>query len=484
LSDFAFIYMKGCVKMTAHINDFQGKRVHFIGIGGSSMSGLSTLMQKLGYQVTGSDRDRSHKTDALKSAGIPVVIGHRPETVRGADFIVFSAAIAPENPERAEAFRLGIPQIERSDLIGQLMEGCKTAIGISGTHGKTTTTAMLAQVMVESGVRPTVHIGGELDALGGSTLLGDKDYFVVEACEFNASFLKFLPTIAVILNIDEDHLDFYRDIDDIERAFLAYARRTPEDGFCVGCGDDARVRRVMAAAGRKSLSYGLGPSNQLRATGITYDPQGKARFTATFEGQPLCRVEMSVPGEHNLLNALCIIAVARLCGLAMDVVASTLSRFSGAHRRFELTSVTDGVHIYHDYGHNPTEIKNALHIARMQPHKRLWAVWQPHTYSRTKKLFGGFVEAFDEADHALITDICAARESDPGDIRSEMLIEPIRARGVDAALTPTFDDAEAHLRAHWQPGDLVITLGCGNIDLLNEQIALHSDTPAGAPSGA
>lgn len=462
--------------MTAHIQAFQGGRVHFIGIGGSSMSGLAPLMALLGYQVSGSDRDRSHKTDALCEKGIPVAIGHRPENVRGAELIVYSAAVAPENPERAEARRLGIPEIERSELIGQLMEGYKNAVAVSGTHGKTTTTAMLSQAMVEAGVQPTVHIGGELDALGGSTLLGGKDFFVVEACEFNASFLKFLPTVAVILNIDEDHLDFYKDIDDIERAFLEFARRTPEDGWCVGFGDDERVLRVLRASGRKTRTYGLGPHNSLRPENLSYDPEGRARFTAALEGRPLCEVSMTVAGEHNLLNALAVIAVADISGLPMDGVARTLSRFTGAHRRFELTSVTDGVKIYQDYGHNPAEIKNALRIAKLQPHKRLWAVWQPHTYSRTKKLFDGFVETFDDADIVLITDICAAREADPGDIRSEMLLPPMRARGVNATVTPTFDDAETYLRAHWQPGDLVITLGCGNIDLLNEQIALHGDT--------
>ena len=464
--------------MTSHIKDFKGGRIHFIGIGGSSMSGLAPLIQKLGYRVTGSDRDRSHKTEALTEKGIPVAIGHRPENVHDTDFIVYTAAIAPENPERVEAARLNIPQIERSELIGQLMEGYQTAVGVSGTHGKTTTTAMLAQAMAECGAKPTVHIGGELDALGGSTLLGEKDYFVVEACEFNESFLKFLPTIAVILNIDEDHLDFYKDIDDIERAFLEFACRTPKDGWCVGWGDDERAMRVMRASGRRTRSYGIGSENEMRPGNLTYDPEGRARFTAILNGAPLCEVKMTVAGEHNLLNALAVLAVADICGLPLDRVARTLSAFTGAHRRFELTSVTDGVKVYQDYGHNPTEIKNALRIAKLQPHNRLWAVWQPHTYSRTKKLFDGFVETFDDADLVLITDICAARESDPGDINSQMLIPPMRARGVNATVTPTFDDTENYLRAHWQPGDLVITLGCGNIDLLNEQIALHGDTRA------
>ena len=404
------------------------KRVHMIGVGGSSMSGLAGLLKDEGYEVSGSDRTRSHKTEALEAHGVKVLIGHRPENVRGAQLVIYSAAIAPDNPERAEAARLGIPQMERCDLIGQLMKGSKCAIAVSGTHGKTTTTSMLAQVFLTAGRDPSVHIGGELDYLGGSTRRG-RDEFILEACEYNRSFLHFYPTVAVILNIDEDHLDCYKDIDDIEATFLQFARLAKS---IVGWGDDMRVQRVIAQSGLPHITYGL--------------------------------------------DALAAIAVAQSRGLPMEAVSEALHNFRGAHRRNELTSVTDGVKVYTDYGHNPAEIKSALDIAAMEPHKTLWAVWQPHTYSRTKTLFDQFLTTFDKADKVLVTDICAAREKDPGDIRSEMLIGPLRERGVDAVLTPTFDDAEAYLRAHWQAGDVVITHGCGDIDLLNEQIALHGDT--------
>lgn len=462
--------------MTAHIREYRGKHVHMIGIGGCSMSGLAGLLQQKGYHVTGSDRDASHKTEALEESGIPVAIGHRSENVNGADLVVYTAAIAPDNCERQEAERLQIPSMERATLLGQLMETYPQAIGVSGTHGKTTTTAMMSQAFVECGVQPTVHIGGELPALGGSTLLGGGDTFICEACEFNASFLQFHPTIAVVLNIDEDHLDFYKDIDQIELAFRRYVSLVPEEGWCVGCGDDPRVRRVMDKAICHTRSYGLEPFNELRAEQVQYDERGRAYFVATLFGHPLAEVQLAVPGEHNVLNALATIAVADLCQLPMTQVARTLSRFTGAHRRFELTGVVDGVTLYHDYGHNPTEIKNALRIAALQPHRTLWAVWQPHTYSRTKKLFDGFVGAFDAVDRVLMTDIYAAREQDPGDIRTEMLLTPMRQHGLTVEHTPSFDDTEAYLRAHWQPGDLVITLGCGNVDLLNEQIQLHGDT--------
>lgn len=462
--------------MTTHIRDYQGKHIHFIGIGGCSMSGLAQLLRRQGYEITGSDRDRSHKTDALAAGGMKVSIGHDAKNVEGADLIVFTAAIPEGNPERVRARESGIPEVERAQLLGQLMEGYGHAIGISGTHGKTTATAMLAQVCMEAGLSPTAHFGGELDAVGGSTILGEKDVFVVEACEFAGSFLKFHPTIAVILNIDEDHLDFYKDIDHIEQAFAQFAALTPADGWCVACGDDERALRVMKASGRAGLSFGLGAGSDVRAEQISYDELGRARCMVTLRGHQLMELELSVPGEHNLRDALSAIAVACILELPMRQVSESLGRFTGAHRRFELTSVTDGVKVYTDYGHNPTETRNALRIASCQPHGTLWAVLQPHTYSRTKKLFDAWMHCWEDADKVVVTDICAAREADPGDIHSRMLVDAMVSRGIDAVLTPGFDDAEAYLRKHWREGDLVITLGCGNIDLLNEQIREHGDT--------
>lgn len=462
--------------MAENIFEHRGGRVHFIGIGGSSMSGLAGYLQELGYTVTGSDRTASHKTEHLEERGIRVQIGHAAENVRGADVIVYSAAIAADNPERAEAARLGIPQIERCDLIGQLMEGYPFAVGVSGTHGKTTTTSMLAQAFIQAGADPTIHIGGELDFIGGSTRRGDGRDFICEACEYNASFLHFKPTITVITNIDEDHLDFYKDIDDIEAAFVKYAAIPPRDGWCVAWGDDMRARRVCLNADCNHMTYGLGEGCMLRPLNLSYDALGRASFTAVLEGEPLGDFRLNVPSEANMLDALAVICVCHIRGLDMAKVAEALASFVGAHRRFELTSVTDGVKCYTDYGHNPAEIKNALKIASLQPHGTLWSVWQPHTYSRTKTLFDQFVETFDLADKLLITDIMGAREVDPGDIKSEMLLEPLRARGVDAVVTHTFDGTEAYLREHWHSGDIMISHGCGDIDLLNEQIARHGDT--------
>ena len=468
--------MEGALSMAANIFDYKGRRVHFIGIGGSSMSGLAGYLKELGCVVTGSDRTRSHKVEHLEAEGIKVFIGQAEANVRGADIVVYSAAIAPDNPERAEASRLGIPQLDRCDLIGELMAGHGFAVGVSGTHGKTTTTSMMAQAFLQAGADPTIHIGGELDFIGGSTRAGNGQDFICEACEYKESFLRFKPTIAVITNIDEDHLDYYRDIDHIESAFAKFADIVPAHGWCVAWGDDPRARRVCENAKCNHMTYGIGEQCMLRAVDLTYDDRGCASFTAALNSEPLGHFHVGVASEANMLDALAVIAVCHIRGLDMAKVGEALDSFIGAHRRFELTSITDGVRCYTDYGHNPAEIKNALKIAALQPHKTLWSVWQPHTYSRTKTLFDQFVQTFDQADRVLITDIMGARETDPGDINPGMLLEPIRARGVQVEWTPSFDDTEAYLRAHWQPGDIMISHGGGDIDLLNEQIAIHGDT--------
>ena len=249
----------------------------------------------------------------------------------------------------------------------------------------------------------------------------------------------------------------------------------PEDGWVVGCGDEKRVRSVLESVSCRTRTYGLEPQNEVRAEDISYDENGCALFTATLYGHPLTDVELQVPGEHNVKNALAVIAVASLFSLPMSLVAETLHEFRGVHRRYELTSVTDGVRVYQDYGHNPTETRNVLHVARIQAPQKLWAVLQPHTYSRVKTLFQDYIHCCDLADDVLVTDIFAAREKDPGDIHATMLVEAMQKEGVPAHYTPTFDDAEAYLRAHWQPGDLVITMSCGNINLLNDQLQKHGE---------
>ena len=458
------------------ILDYQGKRVHMIGIGGSSMSGLAEMLLKEGYIVTGSDNANSHAVERLRNMGITVHVGHAAENVHGAALLIFSAAISPENPERQEAKRQGIPEMERSTLLGQLMRGHKNAVCVCGAHGKTTTSSMIAETLLECGLDPTVHIGGRLDALGGGSRIGKKDVFVAEACEFHGSFLEMHPTVAVVLNIDADHLDWYGTIEHIEEAFGQFLSLLPPHGIALGWGEDYRIRRLFKGLSCETRTFGMEKTNDYYPENLIYNDTGCPRYDAMFRGEKIARVELRVAGSFNVTNSLAALAAAHVVGVAPEKAAESLSRFAGVHRRFELTGIIDGVKMYHDYGHNPAEMKAALSVAKQQRPKRLWAVMQPHTYSRVKSLFDDYLTCTQAADFTLVTDIYAAREKDPGDIKAEMVVEGMRAHGVDAVHTPTFDDTEKYLRAHWQPGDLVLTMGCGNINLLNEQMQLHGDT--------
>lgn len=457
-----------------HIRDYQGKHIHMIGIGGSSMSGLAQMLLEKGYRITGSDNLETYATKHLRNdLHIPVTIGHKAENVHGADLVVYTVAILPDNPERVEVERLHLPNIERATLLGQLMEGFHTAIGVCGAHGKTTTTSMLSQVLMECGMDPSIHIGGSLDFIGGSTHIGKSDMFVAEACEFNASFLHLRPTVAVVLNIDADHLDFYRDIDHIQETFGKFLALLPEDGLAIGNGDDARILQLFDGLDRACLTFGLENECDYMPLNLTYDAYGHASFELGYRGKALGHVSLEVPGSFQVYNALASLACAHTQGADMAAACRAMSEFKGAHRRFELTSEIGGVKLYHDYGHNPTEMRNVLSVAKLQPHNRLWAVMQPHTYSRVKRLFNDYLTCTEDADITLVTDIYAAREKDPGDIKAEQIVEGMRLNGIEAVHTPTFDDTERYLRDHWQSGDLVLTMGCGNINQLNDQIWEH-----------
>ena len=457
------------------IFDYVGRHVHMIGIGGSSMSGLAGMLRQHGILVTGSDNARSYLTDTLEKEGIRVFIGHRAENIDGAELIIYSAAIHPDNPERKAAAERGIPQMERAELLGQLMEGYRQAINICGTHGKTTTTSMIAEILLDCGIDPTVHIGGQLDYIGGSTRVGSHDAFVVEACEYNGSFLHFHPSIAVVLNIEEDHLDYYKDLDDIANAFRKFTDLLPADGVCIGNGDDPLVRKLLGMQHCRAVSFGMTADCDWYPAGIVWDDLGCAEFDFMKNGTKQAHLHLQIPGEYNLMHALASMAACTEAGAAPEAVAASLSRFEAPHRRFEHTGDVCGVRLYTDYGHNPAEMHGALENAVHQPHNRIWAVMQPHTYSRVKTLFRDYIHCCDLADEILITDIFAAREKDPGDIHSTMLVDAIAATGKSVHYTPTFDDTERYLRAHWQPGDLVITMSCGNINLLNKQIQDHGD---------
>ena len=464
---------------SAHIRNFPGGRIHMIGIGGSSMSGLAEMLIDQGYTVSGSDRDETYLVHFVREKKASVFIGHKAENVHGADLVVYSAAIAKDNPERAEAERLGIPCIERAELLGQLMEGFPEAVGVCGAHGKTTVTSMLSQMLLENGKDPSIHIGGRLDAVGGSTRVGHSGIFVAEACEYNRSFLQLSPTVAVVLNIDADHLDCYSDIDEIEQTFGKFLSLLPDSGTAIGNGDDPRIVRCFSQIKCRKILFGFGKNLEWHPENVSEDSRGYASFDLCRDGSVAAGIRMNVPGMFNVMNGMAAIATAVHLGVDPLKAARTLERFTGAHRRFEMTDCINGVEIFHDYGHNPTEMRNALSIARKRCKGRLWAVMQPHTFSRVRTLFDQYLTCTEEADITLVTDICAAREKDPGDLNSGMIVKGMSEHGIHAVWTPSFDDTEQYLRKHWQAGDLVITMGCGDINLLNDQIHRHYLEKAG-----
>jgi len=455
--------------MSVNIWDYKGKKLHLVGIGGSSMSGLALMLKAEGFLISGSDNSDGYALRQLREQNIPVFVGHHPLAAAQADLLVYSAAIPAGDPERLEAQRLGIPQIERAPLLGQLMQGYQQTACICGTHGKTTVSSMLAQIVLECGLDPTVHIGGSLDSIGGGSRVGGKGVFVAEACEFNRSFLHMPSTLVIITNIEEDHLDCYKDIEEIEAAFQQFVSLLPPDGPVIGLARDERVMRVMQRSGRPILSYALEGQADWTVGSLAYSDTGCASFEVLYQGEKQGRVHLKVAGEFNALHALAALAAARVLGCDMVQACRTLCEFVGAHRRFEYTGMVQGMLMYHDYGHNPAEMKSAISVAKMQ-HRRVIAVMQPHTYSRVKGLFKDYLTCTQVADLTLVTDIFAAREVDPGDINSYMLVEGMRAAGVDAHLTPSFQDTKDYLLRHGQPGDLVLTMGCGNINLLNEQM--------------
>jgi len=332
---------------------------------------------------------------------------------------------------------------------------------------------MLSQMLVECGLDPSVHIGGKLDAIGGSTRIGKGGAFLAEACEFRRSFLQMRPTIAVVLNIDADHLDCYKDIDEIEETFGQFLHLLPENGLAIGKGTDERIMRQMGKLSCRVETFGMTEECLWHPVNFAEDDRGYASFDLQRGDAFVTHVKMGVPGDFNVENALAALACAHAMGADMDKAAASMERFTGAHRRFEMTDVIDGVEVFHDYGHNPTEMRSALSIARKRCKGRLWAVMQPHTFSRVKTLFNDYLTCTAAADFTLVTDICAAREVDPGDINSGMLVEGMRQNGIDAVWTPSFDETEAYLREHWRSGDLVLTMGCGDVNLLNDQIHRH-----------
>lgn len=451
--------------------------VHMVGIGGISMSGLAEILMHRGVKVTGSDIRESEITGRLKEMGAEIFLAHDASNVRNQDLVVYSAAISQDNPELAEARRKGIPLMERAELLGAIMDHYRNCVAVSGTHGKTTTTSMISQVMLEAGLDPTVHVGGMLDAIGGNTRIGNSSWFVAEACEYKDSFLKFRPTLAVVLNIDADHLDYFRDIDHIRSSFGAFLANVREQGTIVLNYDDPQTRLLSRSLTRPYVSYGVNSTDaDWTCDDISFE-NGYASFAIFHRKSYWGRIKLLVPGLHNVSNALACVAACHSLGIPQAAIIKGLEGYRGTHRRLEDKGMKNGIRVMDDYAHHPTEIQATLSAARALAKGHLICVFQPHTYTRSYELLDDFSRSFALADTVVVTDIYAAREKDNGLINSRMITEGINRNTGNAVYVSDFSDIVRFLKENARAGDLVLTMGAGDVYRVGEMYLESADSP-------
>lgn len=452
--------------MSDKIHDYirPGSRAHLVGIGGVSMSPLAEVLSDMGMVITGSDMAESATVRRLRGLGIHISIGHAAEHVGAADLVIRTAAVHDENPEIMEARRRGIPVFERAQAWGSIMRGYKNALCIAGTHGKTTTTSMCTHIAIAAQADPTVMIGGTLPLLGAGHRVGRGDTIILESCEYCNSFLSFFPTVATVLNIEADHLDFFKDLDDVEHSFRSFAELVPEDGVIVANAEDANTMRALAGVERKTLTFGV-EAGDVHAANLAWS-KGLPSFDIVYRGEPFAHIQLSVPGEHNVKNALAAAASAIALELPARAVEEGLAAFRGAGRRFEHKGTYHGAEVYDDYAHHPGELTALLHAAGYLGYERVICAFQPHTYTRTKALFDDFVAVLGHPDLTLLAEIYAAREDNTVGISSKDLAEKIPG----SLYFPTLEGLTAHLREIARPGDLILTVGAGNIYTVGEAL--------------
>ncbi|MGN0376485.1 MAG: UDP-N-acetylmuramate--L-alanine ligase [Suilimivivens sp.] len=445
--------------------------IYFIGIGGISMSGLAEVLLEKGFTVSGSDMKPSPLTQLLEEKGAVIFYGQKYENITAdIDLMVYTSAIHSDNPEYVAARDLNIPILTRAQLLGQMMKNYETPIAISGTHGKTTTTSMVSEILLAADTDPTLSIGGILKTINGNIRVGRSGYFVTEACEYTNSFLSFYPKIGVILNIEEDHLDFFKDIDDIRNSFHLFAKLLPEDGALIINGAIENPEAITEDIACPVITFGPSACFDYSAADISYDEKGCASFTLIHRGQKTARYSLSVPGEHNIYNALAAIALAELLAIDTPVIQKALSSFKGTDRRFEYKGTVNGVTIIDDYAHHPTEITATLKAAVNYPHKTLWCVFQPHTYTRTKAFMKDFALALSHADRIILAKIYPARETDDLGISSATLQKEIEFLGKTCYYFPDFAAIEKFILENCTPGDLLITMGAGDVVKIGENL--------------
>jgi UDP-N-acetylmuramate--alanine ligase len=439
------------------------QHVHFVGIGGSGMSGIAEVLLNLGYTVSGSDLKRGAVTDRLEAHGARIAEGHAAENLGAAHVVVTSTAVRPDNPEVLEARRLGVPVIPRAEMLAELMR-LKYGVAVAGSHGKTTTTSMVALVLDRGGLDPTVVVGGRLGVLGSGARLGRGDFMVAEADESDRSFLKLSPTVAVVTNIDREHLDTYRDLADVQEAFVGFVNKVPFYGSAVLCLDDGPVQDILPRVERRAVTYGLSPQAQVSARDLQLGPRGST-YTATLRGEPLGPVSLQVPGAHNVANSLAAVAVGVDLEVPFAAVREGLEAFTGVDRRFQVRGEAGGVAVIDDYGHHPTEIRVTLEALKSWAGaRRTVVVFQPHRYTRTKALWDDFCRAFHLADLLLLTDIYPASEEPIAGVDAEALAQAIGERGHRGVrYAGPLRELGGRLAAEVREGDVVLTLGAGSV---------------------
>lgn len=433
------------------------KHIHFIGIGGSGMFPMVQILHSEGFYITGSDNNETETTKIERKMGIPVTLGQAAENIEGADLIVYTAAIMSDNPELIAAKASGVPCLERSDMLGLLTRRYSKAVCVAGTHGKTTTSAMIAQTLLEGGFDPSAFIGGKVKALGGSGRAGKSDIFVVEACEFVDTFLKLSNDISVILNIDNDHLDYFGSIENSIKSFRKFASNST--GPVIVNGDDANTMKAVEGLDKEIITFGWSNKNDYYAADVRFLGGAKSGYTLMHHGNPICEIRLSIPGKHNILNSMACAAVCLYLGMNPEEMAEHIDKFPGAGRRFEILGEVNGVTIADDYAHHPTEIAATLKAAKEMDFHEVWAVFQPFTYSRTALLMDDFVTALSVADHVVMSEIMGSREKNTYNIYTRDLAEKIPG----SVWFNTFKEMADYTMSHAKPGDLVITLGCGDV---------------------
>lgn len=452
------------------INKDKLQSVHFIGIGGISMSALAEVLLKDGVTVSGSDSKASAIVKKLEDKGVKIYIGHSGENlVKDIDLVVYTDAISDDNPEYLKAREENIPLLDRGNFLGQLMTKYKTSIAISGTHGKTTTTGMLSTILHSTHLDPTILLGGELDCIGGNVRLGEDEVILTEACEYKGNILKFNATLGVILNVEADHLDYYNNIEEIIETFKGFVDKIPSDGHVLINGDDENALKTVVDAKCIVKTFGIESDADYKATNIVFSEEGISFFDLLVNNEKF-KVILNVTGLHNIYNSIAALATAHIAGVDMNEAIEKLSQYSGTHRRLEQKGFFRGIRVIDDYAHHPTEIKAALKAVKNLNMKKVWCIFQPHTYTRTKSLLEDFSKAFSDADKVIIIDIYAAREKDTGEIHSKDLVEKLQNNGVDAIYFKDFSDIEAFLRENATEGDLILTMGAGDVYLIGESL--------------